>query len=403
MLTKWGAALGLASAGRITSGGGNTGVPLGPFLNWAALPASAQDGALASVTSLGPGNAYGIAVYDGGASEWALYMAWFDTVADMIAFSDPISTGALASVEQSASDDENAVRYQWNGSAWARTAALTAGYAWTITSLDQADPSGVGATQIGDYGTFTDPLTGAINVYRLASIAIAPGIGGGTVTRWIPEDVYGRANLQVVAYCVGDEAMPGYGSSLRGYQYDRTGAATIGTVSGYMRLDAPAPGSGNQFAFMTGPNIIGSKRFYIVSDARGVTTGTLGQAGFFNSSLVAQSQWTLGEQRDQGSTMRPIFWNGLIWAPASTSVRNGTGNTLSASIPWIIEGWSAGTAITDMMVTRVNGQVYTSLVRNFDAATTATNFNVVPLVSGSATGASSGRFEIRNHYVMTYD
>jgi hypothetical protein len=170
-----------------------------------------------------------------------------------------------------------------------------------------------------------------------------------------------------------------------------------------MRLDAPAPGSGNQFAFMTGPNIIGSKRFYVVSDARGVTTGTLGQAGFFNSSLIPQSQWTLAEQRSQGSTMRPIFWNGSIWAPASTSVRNGTGNTLSASDPWIIEGWSAGTAITDMMVTRVNGQVYTSLVRNFDAATTATNFNVLPFTGGHAVGTSTGRFEIRNHYVMTYD
>jgi hypothetical protein len=153
---------------------------------------------------------------------------------------------------------------------------------------------------------------------------------------------------------------------------------------------------------MTGPNIIGSKRFYVVSDARGVTTGTIGQAGFFNSSLVPQSQWALAEQRAYGSTMRPIGWTG-DWTPASTSVRNGTGNTLSASDPWIIEGWSAGTAITDMMVTRVNGQVYTSLVRNFDAATTATNFNVLPFTGGHAVGTSTGRFEIRNHYVMTYD
>ena len=129
----------------------------------------------------------------------------------------------------------------------------------SIASLSEA-----GTGSVGSYGIFTDPITGAINAYRLASIPIASGIGGGTVTRWIPEDVYGRANLQVVAYCVGDEAMPGYGSSLRGYTYERTGAATNGTVSGYMRLDAPAPGSGNQFAYMTGPNIIGSKRFYVV-------------------------------------------------------------------------------------------------------------------------------------------
>jgi hypothetical protein len=319
-----------------------------------------------------------------------------DTVAD-------VRPDAIALVKSGGGHDEEAIAYSYQGSTWVRFGATTtAGYAWTITSLTQADPSGIGATQVGDYGTFTDPITGAINVYRLATINIASGIGGGTVTRWIPEDVYGRANLQVVAYCVGDEAMPGYGSSLRGYTYERTGAATIGTVSGYMRLDAPAPGSGNQFAYMTGPNIIGSKRFYIVSDARGFTVAIDGLAGFFNSASIPETQWTLAQQGNQGATMRPIGWTGA-WTPATTSVRNGTGNALSASDPWIIEGWSAGTAITDMMVTRVNGQVYCSLVRNFDSATTATNFNVWPFTGGNVNGTSSGRFEIRNHYVMTYD
>jgi hypothetical protein len=383
-------------------GGGNTGVPLGPFNDWSELPASAQDRAVAVVLDLGPTSSYGLAAYDAGAGQWQLSFGYFLTLADLNAFAYLKAADALASVGPL--DDPTSVRYQWDDPnvQWLRTPDPVP-FAWTITSLDQADPSGIGATQVGDYGTFTDPITGAINVYRLASIAIAPGIGGGTVTRWIPEDVYGRANLQVVAYCVGDEAMPGYGSSLRGYTYDRTGAATIGTVSGYMRLDAPTPGSGSQFAFMTGPNIIGSKRFYIVSDARGVTVSTNGQAGFFNLSTVPESQWTLAQQGNQGTTMRPVGWNGSIWAPATTSVRNGTGNTLSASDPWIIEGWSAGTAITDMMVTRVNGQVYASLVRNFDSATVSTNFNVFPLAGGSSTGPSTGRFEIRNHYVMTYD
>jgi hypothetical protein len=384
-------------------GGGNTGVPLGPFNDWSELPASAAGGSIAFVADLGPSLSSGIAVYDTGDSEWKLQFGTFGTLADLLTFTDPISSLAVATVG-TLLDDPESVRYQWDDTVpeWVRTPE-TVPYAWDITDLTNIDPSGIGATQIGDYGTFTDPLTGAINVYRLATINIASGAGSGTVTRWIPEDVYGRANLEVVAYCVGDEAMPGYGSSLRGYTYERTGAATIGTVSGYMRLDAPTPGSGNQFAYMTGPSIIGSKRFYVVSDVRGVTTGTVGQAGFFNSSLVPQSQWTLAEQRAYGSTMRPIFWDGFAWAPASTSVRNGTGNTLSASDPWIIEGWSAGTLITDMMVTRVNGQVYCSLVRNFDAATTATDFVVFIFAGGNAGGASSGRFEIRNHYVMTYD
>jgi hypothetical protein len=374
--------------------------------DWANLPTqdTIQPSDEVAVGSLGYTHSSGRGQRHG--NEWRLIEGKFASVADMTAFdsTNVVETDAIALVKAGGGHDEEAIAYSYQGGTFVRFGTTTtAGYAWNITDLTNIDPSGIGATQIGDYGRFTDPLTGAINVYRLATINIASGAGSGTVTRWIPADVYGRANLQVVAYCVGNEAMPGYGSSLRGYTYDRTGAATIGTVSGYMRLDAPAPGSGSQFAFMTGPNIIGSKRFYIVSDARGVTVSTNGQAGFFNLSSVPESQWTLAQQGNQGTTLRPVGWNGSIWSPASTSVRNGTGNTLSASDPWIIEGWSAGTAITDMMVTRVNGQVYTSLVRNFDSATVSTNFNVFPLAGGSVTGASTGRFEIRNHYVMTYD
>ena len=192
-----------------SGGGGSNGVALGPFANWAALPVSGVDGAQASVTSLGPGNAYGIAVYDGGASEWALYMAWFDTFADMTAFSDPISTGALASVEASASNDENGVRYQYDGAAWARTAALSAGYAWTLTetqALTGADPSGVGAVRAGDYGVYT-PAGGTPIVYRYApTVTVAAGAGGGTQAQWLPPEVY-AGTVTIEAYLVGTEVV----------------------------------------------------------------------------------------------------------------------------------------------------------------------------------------------------
>ena len=248
MLTKWGAALGLASAGRVTSGGGgNTGVPLGPFADWAALPASAQDGALASVTSLGPGNAYGIAVYDGGASEWALYMAWFDTVADMIAFSDPISTGALASVEQSASDDENAVRYQWDGSAWARTAALTSGYAWTLTSITDLDPSGVGATRTGDYGDLNGSL------YRLTAPLALPN--GGTRAVWVPADLYAKT-WSVVGYADGTESLATV--ALQGLTVVTTGTGTVTALGTEYQL---LPNGGSSTA---GLQVVTTNRRYLM-------------------------------------------------------------------------------------------------------------------------------------------
>lgn len=199
MLTKLGATLGLQSAGRVLLGGGTgspTGVPLGPFANWAALPVSAETGALAVVTSIGPGNANGVAGWDG--TEWQLYSGIFDSVSDMNAFAEPIQVGAIAGVEQSGSSDENAVRYQYDGGAWARTAALSSGYAWALSSITDLDPSGVGATRAGDYGI----LNG--RVYRLTAALSLPG--GGTQAYWVPANVY-AGTVSVLGYLVGDEAV----------------------------------------------------------------------------------------------------------------------------------------------------------------------------------------------------
>lgn len=175
-------------------------------IDWATLPAQdtiqADDEAV--VASLGLGNAYGRAVYDG--TDWLLSRAWFDTVADMTAFPELKSVGALASVEASASDDENGVRYQWNGSAWARTAALTAGYAWTLTQaqlVSGADPSGIGAVQEGDYGVFTPAGVPIVVRYKAATTVVA-GAGGVAQAQWLPPEVYaGTPTIQ--AYLVGTE------------------------------------------------------------------------------------------------------------------------------------------------------------------------------------------------------
>jgi hypothetical protein len=85
-----------------------------------------------------------------------------------------------------------------------------------------------------------------------------------------------------------------------------------------------------------------------------------------------------------------------------TAVRNG-GIALPASTPWLVEGYSSGGAITDMMATRIDGFSYCALRRNFDSATVSTNFNVVPFAGGNVSGTSSGQLEIRRHYVFTSD
>jgi hypothetical protein len=123
MLTKWGAALGLASAGRITGGGGgNTGVPLGPFNDWSELPASAQDEAFAVVLDLGPTSSYGLATYNASGGQWKLQFGYFLTLADLNAFTDPKALTAVAAVGPSL-DEPDSVRYQWDDPnvQWLRT------------------------------------------------------------------------------------------------------------------------------------------------------------------------------------------------------------------------------------------------------------------------------------------
>lgn len=389
--------------GASLSGGGGGGV-LGDatvwdaVLDWTALgtiPGPLRVGDFAPVNDLQPGS--GLAIYDG--TDWRLYQAVFPTVADLLAFGELIASGAIATVGTGIETDP---AYFYTGSAWERMAD-TVPFAWTLSSLD--DFSAVGL-QDGDYGVFTPSGGGPILVRYVAACAYRSGTGTGTRQIWVHPDIYGRANLQIEAYVVGTEAPPAYGNSLQGYQYDRTGAATItGNVSGYMQLDAPAPGSGSQFAFMTSPAISGAKRFYVRTELRGTTAGTVGQSGLFNLAAVPQSQWAVASQRNVSTAaFLPIFWDGANYVAAltGTAVRNG-GNAMPSVTPWIVEGLSSGGAITDMMETRIDGLSYCSLRRNFDSATVSTNFNVVPFAGGNVSGTSSGRLEIRNHYVLSSD
>jgi hypothetical protein len=316
-----------------------------------------------------------------------------DTVAD-------VRPDAIALVKSGGGHDEEAIAYSYQGSAWVRFGATTtAGYAWTLSST--RDFSAIGL-QDGDFGIYT-PSGGEPVLLRY--VAACTAVGGGTLPAWVIPDMYGRANLQIVCYVEGSETPPAYGGTRQGYQYDRTGAATITSVSGYMRIDAPVPGAGSQFAFMTSPAISGAKRFYVQTEVRGVTAGTVGQAGLFNLSSIAQSQWAIASQRDVSSgVVLPIGWNGSAYVAGltGTAVRNG-GIALPASTPWLVEGYSSGGAITDMMATRIDGFSYCALRRNFDSATVSTNFNVVPYAGGNVSGTSSGQLEIRRHYVFTSD
>jgi hypothetical protein len=513
MLTKWGAALGLASAGRITSGGGgNTGVPLGPFNDWSELPASAAGGSLALVADLGPasssglavydtgdgewklqfgtfltladlltftdpinsmalatvgtllddpesvryqwdgsawvrtpnpveyiyaatdwadlptqdtiqaddeavvallglGNAYGRAVYDG--TDWLLSRAWFDTVADMTAFPELKSVGALAAVEASASDDENAVRYQWNGSAWARTAALTAGYAWTLTEtqlLTGADPSGIGAVQDGDWGTYT-PSGGAPVVVRYkAACTVAAGAGGGTRPVWMIPEAY-AGTPEVVAYLTGSETgVLATTLAAQGWTVTTTGSgAGQGVVSlndGYVRCQTAASAGGGD-ARVISPTWLGSQRFCVQGLLRGSAGGSDPYVGLmqFNNNDI---QYTFIRGNNSG-VFRHFILSGASWTAVDSlnSLPNAgatPGYNLNATTPWFFQ--AIGRALTSATVsetveTRIDGELYGSMRRNLDSAVGATAMGLT-LYSNGGGGGTTSTLDSKTLTILTY-
>ena len=203
MLTKWGAALGLASAGRVVAGGG--GGPLGDATVWPAvldwsllstIPGPLRMDDRVGVGDLVPG--YGVAQYDG--TDWRLVQAVFPTVADMLAFNELINWGAIAVVGTGVETDP---AYFYTGSAWERMPDGVP-FAWTLSSLD--DFSAIGL-QDGDYGVYTAPAGGLSVVLRYkASVPRESGAGSGFVPAWLPPEVY-AGNPRLQAYLVGTESV----------------------------------------------------------------------------------------------------------------------------------------------------------------------------------------------------
>jgi hypothetical protein len=197
--------------GGLLSGGGGGGA-LGDATVWPAVADWASLGTIAGplrvgdrveVSDLQPGLAYA-ARYSGGGG-WELAQAVFPTVADLLAFPEPIFISATAIVGTGIETDP---MYYYDGSNWQRMADGVP-FAWSLTEtqlLEGTDPSGIGAVQDGDYGTFT-PAGGAPIVVRYnAAVTRAAGAGGGTAPAWLPPEVYaGSPTLE--AYLVGTESV----------------------------------------------------------------------------------------------------------------------------------------------------------------------------------------------------
>jgi hypothetical protein len=181
------------------------------------------------VSDLGPTNSYGLATYNASGGQWKLQLGYFETLADLNAFTDPKALTAVAAVGPSL-DEPDSIRYQWDDPnvQWLRTPDPVP-FAWDITDLTNIDPSGIGATQIGDFARYTNPTTGAVAVYRLRSV---PAVGSINLTVWVPASIYGEAGLTIRGYLFGTEAMPASGGTIQGYTVTTSGASASVTTSG---------------------------------------------------------------------------------------------------------------------------------------------------------------------------
>lgn len=282
-----------------------TGVPLGPFANWAALPVSAETGALATVTSIGPGNATGTAIWSG--SEWGLYRGIFDSVADLTAFAEPIQVGGVGSVEASGDNNENQVVYVYDGAAWARTAALSGGYAWALSS--QWDFSAVGLRD-GDFGIWAPENSAPIILRHKSACSFA---GGGTRPAWMTPLAYaGTPVLQM--WTDGTES--NVTLAAQGWTIVNDAGCSVTATGGFQRLASPATATAARMQGMVGTVAAGT-RVEAIFEARAETSNTSTLA---LPCMVADG--TNGTYFGQAGTLGNGFKDAVFGGPLQTPTRN---------------------------------------------------------------------------------
>jgi hypothetical protein len=355
--------------GRQTSGGSSTptGVPLGPFADWASLPASGVDGALASVISLGTGNAYGIAVHDG--TEWLLHEGWFNTVADMEAFAEPITIGALASVEETADNNENGVRYQYEGT-WTRVAALSTGYVWALSSL--RDFSAIGLRD-GDYGIFTPSGSQPILLRYKAACTFA---GGGTVQAWMTPVAYAGTPI-MQAYIDGTESNATLAT--RGWTIVNDAGCTVTATGGFQRLQSAATATSARLRCLSS-SVTSTTRFEVLFEARASTAA----ANTFTNTVVL-GDGTRGTVFGQVGAQGVGFKDFAFGGPLQTPQRNSTAQSLPAlgSNPSVCLVRDEGQTVFNSA--QVNGLPFADYLRNSQS----TSFNGFQLAAQGQVGTAA--------------
>jgi len=399
MLTKWGSALGLASAGRIVSIGGS---PLGDATIWGAvgnwadlstIPAGdIRNNDEVPVNDLGTSHSSGIAKRHG--SEWRLIEGKWDSVADMLAWDTTpgqvVHAGAFALVKDTGSHNDDSVTYIYQSGNWVRFAGLTAGYAWTLSSLSDFTAIGL---QEGDFGIFT-PSGGSPITVRYKAACTIPG--GGTVPIWLPPVVY-AGSPAIISYLIGNEASDA-AIIAKNWTIARVAPGTLGTVGGFIQLFGPANTLGS--ASLQAASITGANKFYLVGDFRGSATGNAFVGIFGNVSVSVPAQYVLARGVSSGFIRQLSFTNPSYVIADTLSQIQGSGLNWPASTPYLVQALS-GAVVSDLVESRFDGKLYSSYRRNFNGAVDASSYALQLFANGGAGGVTS-TLEVKNVYLVTY-
>ena len=390
--------------GGLLSGGGGGG-PLGeatvwdPVADWSAFGTIAgplRTGDRVRVDDLVPG--VGFAEYDG--TDWRLAQGFFPTVADLLAFGELLQTGTIAFVGTIGATDS---AYYYDGAQWLRMAD-TVPFAWDITDLTNIDPSGIGATQIGDFAKYTNPTTSAVEVYRLRAVS---AVGGGSLTVWVPASIYDEAGLTIRGYLIGTETMPASGGTIQGYTVTTSGASASVTTSGGEVVLACT--SASHYANVKSTYVLTENdRVYVRLNLR------LSQAAAVNVSFyhllydngASKSQFitTQNPTLPSGNAGKYLATTAAIGLVGSTNMVRSAGTPLTNTaelVEILADGTlDAGPPINPTFMVNVsrNARPYFSMRRAAQTGTD-TGQHLLQVLSGAA-GAQSARFSYL--YFMTY-
>jgi hypothetical protein len=327
-------------------------------LNWAGLPTAdtVQNNDEVGVDDLGYTGSSGVAQWHAATPEWRLIEGQFTSVADMLAFDAlyPVHNLAIARVKSAAPFNDRSIVYIYHSGVWTRSGVTTtAGYAWTLSSLN--DFSAIGL-QNGDFGVYTSPAGGLPVILRYNSaVPRESGAGGGTVPAWLPPEVYaGTPRLQ--AYLVGTEAVTtDVTLNAQGWAVVSRTNGTLTSQTTRVRL-ATTTANGN-VRIETQPNITATTKVYARALTRmQIGTGSGTSTAFFshpavNNGATGANPAYVSSDAAKGT----FFWNGT-----GTAVSTGVDKSPQAAIA----GLSSSDDMIEVIVNTAGGVRACELIRN---------------------------------------